>query len=414
MHKRNKVILATLALASLAAASSCTSTTSGAGTKNKTSDGPTVTVGVLTDATGPAASGNKTAPVGVAAGVAYAKAQGFTVKYVVADTQSSPTGVLSAAQQLVEQDHVLAVVSVSSLTFLAASFLTEHHVPVIGVAEDSSEWTSSTNMFSVFGPVDASKVSTTAGLFFKKTGATNVGTLGYGISPQSADAAEATAASAEAVGLKAGYVNASFQFGSTNVEPVALAMKAAGVDAMTAQTDPNTGLLLVTALRQAGAHIKVALLPTGYGGDLQQGGPGALSSAQNVYFLTVFEPMEMHTAATQQFAKYLKDAGVRGDPTYAEYGGYTSIALLVQALKAAGAGASQAKLITALSGIHAFNAAGLLGSHTVDFAKRVASPTGPDNCEYMVKLSGSKFDLVPGADPICGTVVPGKTVAPPS
>jgi len=412
MHKRNKVILATLVLAGLVA-TSCSSGTTSSG-KSAGGGGATVTIGVLTDLTGPAASGNKTSPVGVKAGVAYAKDQGFTVKYVVADTQSSPTAVLSAAQELVAQDHVLAVVSVSSLTFLASSYLTQHHVPVIGVAEDSSEWTSSPNMFSVYGPVDASKVATTAGLFFKMRGATNVGTLGYGISPQSADAAEATAASAQEAGLKAGYVNASFQFGSTNVEPVALAMKAANVDGVTADTDPNTGLLLITALRQAGADIKVAVLPTGYGGDLQQAGPGALSSAQNVYFLSVFQPMELHTQATQQFAKYLRAAAVSGDPTYAEYGGYASIALLVQALRTAGAGTTQARLITALSGIHAFDAAGLLGSHTVDFTKRVASPLGPDNCEYMVKLSGSTFQLVAGADPICGSLVPGKTVSPPS
>ena len=42
-------------------------------------------------------------------------------------------------------------------------------------------------------------------------------------------------------------------------------------------TDPNTAFALVTGLRNAGANIKVAIFPTGYGGDLTQAGPGALT-----------------------------------------------------------------------------------------------------------------------------------------
>jgi len=407
MSKTNKVLLALVAAVGLVAAA-CSSSPS------SSSSGTTITIGVLTDLTGPAASGNKTSPEGVKAGVYYAKAQGYNIKYVVADTMSGPTSAVSAAKALVEQDHVLAVIAVSSLTFLAAGYLTQQHVPVIGAAEDAAEWVTSPNMFSVFGPEDASKVSTTAGLFFKMEGATSIGTLGYSISPQSADAAEGAAVSAQYEGLKAPYVNASFAFGSTNVQPIALAMKSAGVDGMTAEVDPNTGLLLVTALRQAGADVKVALLPTGYGGDLEQAGPGALAAAQNVYFISTFEPLEMHTAATAEFQTYLKDAGITGDPTYAEYDGYTSVTLLVQALQAAGAHPTQAELITALSGIKSFDAAGLLGPHTVDMSQRVGLPSGPGSCEYFTKLSGSSFKLVPGADPLCGALIPGKTVSPPS
>jgi len=392
------------------AATACSSSGSGAGNGSN----HTITIGLLTDLTGPAASGNETSPDGVKAGVAYAKAHGYTIKYIVADTQTSPTSALSAAQELVEQDHVLAVVAVSSLTFEASTFLTQHHVPVVGAAEDASEWVTSTNMFSVFGPEDASKVATTPGKFFKLEGATKIGALGYSISPQSADSAEATAASAEAAGLTAPYLNASFQFGSTNVQPIALAMKSAGVDGMTASVDPNTGLLLVTALRQAGANIKVAVLPTGYGGDLEQAGPNALASAQNVYFLSTFEPIEMHTSATQTFQQYAQGAGITGDPTYAEYDGYASVAMLVQALQSAGSNPTQAKVLSSLSSIHNFNAAGLLGTHTVDLGKRIGLPAGPDSCEYFTKLAGSTFHLVPGADPLCGSLIPGKTVSPPS
>jgi branched-chain amino acid transport system substrate-binding protein len=237
-----------------------------------------------------------------------------------------------------------------------------------------------------------------------------VGTLGYSISPTSSENAKGTAISAQVAGLKAGYVNANFPFGSTNVEPVALAMKSAGVDGAYASVDPNTGFALITALRQSGNNPKVALLPTGYGGDLQQAGPTAQQVAQNISFISLFEPVEMHTAATQQFQSALKSVGVTGDPTYAEYAGYTSITLLVQGLRGAGSNPSQSGLISALSHITSFDAAGLLGSHPINISQRTGS-AGPNNCGWYTKYSGSTFQLVPGADPLCGTIVPGKTVS---
>ncbi len=401
------------------AAPAVTTTAPAGGQASTTTSAPpvskgTFTVGILSDLTGLAASGNKTSELGVKAGAVYAANHGYTIKYVVADTATNPATALSGAQKLVEQDHVDAVISVSSLMFAASKYLTAQGVPVIGAAEDGPEWITANNMFSVFGALDLTKVSTTAADFFKMEGATNLGALGYSISPSSAESAKALGVAAQADGLKAGYINGNFPFGSTNVTPVALAMKAAGVDGVDPSTDPNTGFALVTALRQAGVNLKVALLATGYGGDLAQAGPGALQAAQNVYFLSSFEPMEMNTPATQQFRSALDGAGISGDPTYAEYIGYTSIALLVQGLDAAGANPSKAALISALSGIHHYDAAGLLGTHSLDMSQRGGEVVGVDNCEWMTKLSGSTFQLVQGADPICGTIVPGKTVSPSS
>jgi branched-chain amino acid transport system substrate-binding protein len=289
--------------------------------------------------------------------------------------------------------------------------LTQQHIPVVGVAEDGPEWITSPNMFSVFGPLDLSKVASTTGEVFKKEGATTVGSIGYSVSPSSSESAKAASVSAQAAGLKSGYLNANFPFGSTNVEPEALAMKNAGVNGWTASVDPNTGYALITALKQAGAHIKIALLPTGYGGDVLQAGPGAIQAAQGAYFLSTFEPIEMHTAATEQLSKDMKAVGVKLDPTYAEYAGYTSIALLVDGLKAAGSNPTQADLITALSGIHDFTAAGLFGSHKLDMSQRHNVVVGVDNCYWVTKLKDKTFELVPGQDPICGHVIEGKSVS---
>ena len=360
--------------------------------------------------TGISASSNKSSVQGFEAGINYAATQGYDIKYVVADTTSSPAGALSAAQKLVDQDHVLVVLADSGFTFAAAPFLQAHGIPVVGTAQDASEWTTDKNMFSSYGAIHTNEVSTTEGSIFKLLGATKIGSLGYSISPSSAEAAKAVAVSAEAVGLKAPYVNSTFAYGGTDVEPVALAMKADGVDGVTTATEPNTAFALISALRQNGADIKAAVLSDGYGADTLQAGPGALQSAQDVYFILAYEPVQMNTPATQQFVTALKNVGVTNVPSEAEYNGYLSVLLLLQGLQAAGSNPTHASLITALSGIHAFTAGGLFGTHTMDINNRTDIIGGPDNCEWVTKLVGTNFQLVPGADPVCGTNT-GKTVS---
>jgi ABC-type branched-subunit amino acid transport system substrate-binding protein len=423
MTHSKKAAVAITAAALIAAGCSSSSTKSSTGGSSSSAGTPSssassagkpvdVTVGVLTDLTGPAASGNKTTGEGVKAGVVYASRNGVHVKYVVGDTATSPATALSAAQKFVTQDHVDVVIANSSLTFAASNYLTAKGVPVVGAAEDGPEWITAKNMFSVYGPVDTTKVADTLGQFYKSQGVTTVGAIGYSVSPSSSEAAKASIKSAESVGLKSGYLNSSFPFGGTDVQPVALAMKSAGVNGLTAATDPNTAFSLITALRQGGSNVKVAILATGYGGDLLQAGPGALNEAQNVYFSLGFEPIEMQTAATKQFASDLKAAGVKGQATSAEYNGYTAVGLLVRALKASGGSTDSAKLISTLSNIHDWDGLGLFGSHKLDLSNRTNVVSGVDNCLWVTKLEGSKFTPVSGADPICGKTLAGVTVSP--
>jgi ABC-type branched-subunit amino acid transport system substrate-binding protein len=407
MRKRRRILIIVAIIGMVAAGCSSTPSSSSAG-------GKTYTVGVLADITGLGASANKTVVQGVKAGTFLAKKDGYTIKYIVADTATAPSGVVSGAQKLVEEDHVSAVIVQAGFAFAAAPFMTAHGVPVIGAAEDGPEWITSKNMFSVFGPLNTTVAVTTLGKFFKMEGVTRLASLGYSVSVSSSESAIGAGISAQYAGLKAPYVNGNFPYGGTNVTPVALAMKADNVDGFIGSVEPNTSFALITALRQLGVHLKVGLLPTGYGGDLTQAGPGALQAAQNIYFLSSFEPVEMHTPATEQFVTNLRAAGISGDPTFAEYIGYTSVAMLVQGLQAMGPHFSQAGLIKALQNTKDFTAAGLFGSHKLNLGQRTNIAVGVNNCYWVTKLVGSDFHLVPNADPICGTVIPGKTITPSS
>jgi branched-chain amino acid transport system substrate-binding protein len=390
----------------------------GCGSSSKSSghlgQGNSINVGVLTDITGLASSGNKGTVGGVAAGVALAKAEGYSIHTFVGDTTSSPSAALTAAKKLVEQDHVVAVLANSSLTFAAAAYLQKQQIPVIGLAEDGSEWQTDTNMFGIGGAIKENLVPDIYGRFFKMQGATVIGTLGYNISPASAEYAKGVADSARHAGLSVGYENANFPFGSTNVAPVALAMKSAGVNGVYAPVDPNTAFALVSALRQEGAAPKVALFATGYGADLLQAGSAAGQVAQGLYFSIGSEPVEMNTPATTQFQSYLAKTGFRGEPGISQYNGYSSVGLLLAGLKKAGSNPSAASLLAALGTVHSWDNLGLWGGRTIDPTNRAdtVNADGPGNCTYVVRYSGTTFHPVAGAEPICGPIIPGLNETP--
>lgn len=401
MQKKGGAALATLVLSLTLVA--CGNSSSGA---SSGTGGRTYTVGVLADMTGPAGSVNGTSSLGVKAGIALTARDGYTVKMVVADTGTSPGQALTAAQKLVEEDGAEAVVAESAVTFAAAPWLTAHGVPVLGWSEDGPEWLTSTNMFSPGGPSDPAKAATTLGTFFKMVGVTNLAVVGYGY-VLSTEGAKSFADSAKAAGVKVGYLNDTVPLGTTDVQPLVLAMKSAGVNGFVGLLEPNAALLTVQGLRQEGVDLKAGVLFTGYGGDLQQAGSGAEAAADGVYFPMQFEPVEMHTAATEQLQKDLRSVGVTSDPTFAEYMGYLSVDLLVHGLEKAGADPTEATLIKALNGIGDYDATGLLASHTLDVGVRTPVPSGVDNCLWFTKLSGATFHLVPGAEPVCGSLIPG-------
>jgi branched-chain amino acid transport system substrate-binding protein len=369
------------------------------------------TIGVLTDITGTGAYSLSTEQ-GVQAGIGVAEQAGYHIKYIVADTQSSPAGALAAAQRLVLDNHVFAIIMNSAVGFGASAWLTAKGVPVIGADTDGPEWQTSPNMFSVLPVIDPTKVTSTIGEVFKQLGATNIATLGYGISPSSADAANATALSAEAAGLKAGYINANLPFGSSNVGPIALAMKSAGVDGYNGAVQPQTNFSLIAALKDLGVTLKVVINDTGYGGDLVQGGKEAETLAEGEYFFDQFEPVELHTSATQRFVEALKEyAKVTGEPTFAGYVGYLAVDGFVKGLEAAGSDPTQASYIKSMLGVNDYDGAGLYGGHTISFSRSSrVQKDGGNLCEWVTLYTGGHFQPVQGDSPICGTIVPGKTV----
>lgn len=419
MAKRERLVvgkgkLFAAGAALLAIAAGCSSSShSGAAGSSGSAKSATYTIGLLTDETGPLVSSEGSSPNGMKAGVGMFDAEGYHLKYVMADTGSSPSGALTAAKKLVEQNHVYAVDIQSGVGFGADAFLASRGIPVIGADTDGGNWAKDRNMFSSFGSPNFTNVETTTGSLLKLLGAHDFSAIGYSISPSSSLDAKASAVSAQLAGIKVGYLNTQFPFSSTNVEPAVIAMKNAGVDSFVGAITVTTSLAIVAGMRQAGVPLKIALFAQGYN-DFVQDGPATEAEAKGVYLTLPMEPIELHTAATQRLANAMKTyAGIPANEIdLTEYLTYMSVDSFVAGLKEAGGQPSQAQFIDAMLKIRSYNAAGLYGSHTIGFAmdQRGSGTAGADNCVWVVQWDGSSNHLVSGAQPICGTVVPGKTV----
>ncbi|MCW2526560.1 MAG: transporter substrate-binding protein [Pseudonocardiales bacterium] len=382
-------------------ASSSTGAGAGSGTSTKT-----IKIGVLADLTGAASSGFVTTEKGIKAYVdGLNKSGGINgqkIEYVMADTASSPAGAQTAAQKLVQSDKVFAIVEVSSQFYGAQNYLLKAGVPVVGGGFDSPLWgdAKQTNLFNVVGVTNYLDAPLASGQFFKAQGVTKCGGIGYGSSVSSQKSVIAFKKSCEQAGLQTTYINNQVPFGSTDVGAIAIAIKNAGVDGLFYSTVPNTAFALNAALRQLGVSLKVASLPTGYGGDLLAS-DAAVTAAQGDFFTTVGLPAEADTAATQKRAADLTAVGVTGPPTFAEQEAYLAMSGFVAGVKAAGADPTREKFISSLRAFKDFDGDGLLAPQKIDFGNYRPSTV----CNYYVQLEGKVFKNVTGS-PYCAGVVP--------
>src|SRR3981081_30519 len=158
--KRSHIGTAAIALLATTIAacgsSSGSSGSSGSGGGVQTASG-TIKLGLITDLTGPFSSSFTSAEKGVKAYVQMVNdaggINGHKLSYVVADTTSTITGAQTAAQQLVQNDKVFAVVDDSAAFSGAETYLLQQGIPVAGGAFDGPEWNSpkNTNLFASTG-----------------------------------------------------------------------------------------------------------------------------------------------------------------------------------------------------------------------------------------------------------------------
>ncbi|SEP05701.1 ABC transporter substrate-binding protein [Trujillonella endophytica] len=367
--------------------------------------GGTVKIGVVTPLSGPAAATyGDAAGNGVEARLAAYEEEGgecsdIDFEVVEADDASNPAGSLAAAQRLVQQEEVYAILSSSQAFYGATAFmLTQPGVPVLGDGTDPSpEWRATGNNLFLSQPVpDITTAYPMVGDFLAAVGGTTMAGVAFSV-PASQQALQAAADSAEAAGLDIGYLNDNVQFGSTDVGPIVLGIRDTGADALYLPITFDTALAVVEGLRQNDIEVAGVLAATGYGADLLEN-PVAVEAAQGVSFSIAYAPVSLGTEATERLRNAVIDQGVEsGIPGYAMSSGWFNADLFLHGLELAGCDATQQEFIDELNQDDTWDASGLYGE-PIDFTVE----DQPQLCQYFVTLEGEEFVAVEGASPACG------------
>jgi branched-chain amino acid transport system substrate-binding protein len=415
--KRRHLQATCFGVVALLAVAACGSAASGGSpSASGSGSGGTIKVGLLSDLTGPYADG-PSMEGGVKARFALQNAEGGVdgqkLQYIQVDTASTVPGTLSAAQTLVQQDHVLGVLDGAFNLSGAVNFLKQQHVPVVGFSSASQDFgePAFTNMFSATGSSNPGfLVTTTYGNFFKSQGATSVAGVGYP-DASSTNSVLATMKGAQAVGLKVAYENTSLPIGSTDVGALALNIKKSGADAIYLPILANTAYALLAQLKEDGVKLKAAVLLTGYG-QATLSSPPAVAAAQGYDFMTFQQQAEANTPATKQMlAAFTKYDDLNGEPYYNDIQGWVLADLFIKGLEEAGRNPTASSFISGLRKVNDYVAGGLYAK-PIDFSQfgNLGIGVGPGNCVYISQLQGSTFHVIPAANPVCGAST-GQTVS---
>lgn len=330
---------------------------------------------------------------------------GRTLILSTADDASSTAQNLSAAQQLVEGHHALAVLEGSANDVGSSAYLNQSGVPVVGFGF-SPAYQQYKKTFISFdnaqpGVNSLTTVTKLWGQFVKSQGGTRVYVAGND-APSSTTGSYAFAASATAAGLKVADIDANLPLATTNFTSAAEKAKAANVDSAMITSTVTAQFALISALRQAGVPLKTILVSEGYD-------PTVFKSGINLNGMAVFvafAPFEENLPAQKTFNDAVeKYAHGSPDQLFAMYG-YLSANLVIQGIENAGSCPSSQSVLNAITALRGYTAGGLIPATNFSLASRGQVL----KCDYFVVVHNQKFTVANNGKPIC---VKGGQVAVP-
>ena len=378
--------------------------------------GKTIKLGLIYSGTGVAASITEKTLEAFQARIDRQNAQGGVngrkIEVVSRDDASSGAN-LTAAQDLVDNQHVFAVVNASPFAFLSYRFLLEHNVPMIGNGADGTYYQqkgnedilSSAGNSQPFGDVTYD----TPARVMKMLGVKKVGVLAYGSAQSSVDAANSFMKYAvPGVGLDPAYTNTSVDFGTSDVGPLVLGIKNAGVNGVYLPMVAATNIAVAQGLQQSGVNMKAIVLATGYGQDFLDS-PAAKALPSSAIFAVPAKPVELKDAATKQFQADLKKyANITGAPGFGMYTGYILGDFAIAGLLKAGNPPTRQGLIDGVHNMGTYDQAGL-ACQPIDVSLAGRGHAPATTCGYLVQLKNGKFVLFPKS----GKPIQGKLVGSP-
>ena len=373
----------------------------------------TVKLGYIHSETGVASPTHKNAGKSCQARIDAQNAKGGVhgrqIDVEIIDDQSSAAN-LTAAQDLVQNRDVFAVINNSAFAFLSWRFLLENDVPLIGGGFDGTYYgeEGNENIISGLGngaPVNGLTYDTVTKVM-KKEGASKVASVAYSVSPSSTASAEATQEyAAPAQDLEPVYLNTTLEFGTKDVGPIVLGIKNSGADALYLPLDNDTNFAIVQGLVQNGVRMKANVLATGYSQDLLDQPIVDVMTPSDIMF-SLYKPVELKNdpAVKQLEADLKKYEGMTGVPDYGTYTGYILCDMAIMGLEEAGANPTRQGFIDGIRNRGEYDAAGLT-CQPLDLSYENFGRSSETGCSYFVIVEDGKFKVLNGGKPIKGKLV---------
>ncbi len=363
------VVLA-LALASCSNAST-TSTTLKPGSKLP-SGGPapgvtgnSIAVGALATESGALSSGFGEITDGVQAYFDMVNAEGgvngrlLELKYNV-DDGGNTTNDEDQARNLVEVDHVFAVVGVGTPFFTGSQFLAEESTPTFGYVV-TQDWNNSPNLFGTFGSyLDYSTEEPTAAFLAKALGSKSVAVVAYSFGP-SKDPCQDVVNGLVQFGVHVGFQDLNFGIGGSPTSDVQQ-MVSHHVDLLFSCMDGSDNLAFELAMHQYGLTSAHSIWLNGYSRSVIAANPTLTSG---VIFAVQQVPFEAATQfpgdypGMQQYISTMEKYEPNWVYDETAIQGWINAAQFVAGLRAIGRNVTQTRLIDAINEETDFNAGGL-------------------------------------------------------
>lgn len=324
------------------------------------------------------------------------------------DDAFSPATNLSNAQQLVQKDHVFAVVPMAGEAPGAATgqFLAAHHIPFIGWSTSAAFDAEPLWGLGVNGNQGNPEVQGAGGMIQaiaaqhdqKSPSKVKMALIANNFSG-AIIANQALAGVAKHEGIDVTYAQAPIApIGTTNYAPYAQAIMSSGANTVYEVLGAADSIGLAAALKAAGFKGMIINGVTYYPGELA-GNPNEAAALNGVYVENEFPVDEEHTAATNQALKDFKAVGQPAAMPSGAAAGYWSAIVFEQMLKATLArvhniakvtpSALQQTVTGSKSWTYKDPINGGIGQETFPAAETI--PTG---CGALVKTVGTSFKMV--------------------
>jgi branched-chain amino acid transport system substrate-binding protein len=411
--RRWKTVTAGAAIATALATAACSSSSTPASTTNGTTgassgglSGTPYVIGNIGNYSGPYAPDSVGARDALQAWEKYTNAHGgingHPVKVIIMDDQTSASVALTDVKQLIQQDHIIALVGVESITEVGwIPYMAQQPIPMIGDDLANTATTTYPNFFAE-GTTDASEYYYGLPKVAALLGKTSYGAIYCSEGAVCSQIANAQKGQASAAGVKFLFSTAAAA-ASTSYTAQCLAAKNSGATAMALLLGEAIADRVAAACEQQGYHPQFLQGSNGF----TQGEASSTSLQGVVGPVPDFPWFASSTPAEQQFQSAMRQYEPQDFTSNSTYGysqgsslAWASAEIFAAAAKSLPApGTATGKDV--MSALRNLPPNDTFGGLTPPITYSKSGPNPPVTCFFMIKLVNHTYSVLSGGKTVC-------------